>query len=95
LFPFGKDVVSPGESPIKVESKIFDVVLTGKLQIVQVDGRASAAACSEHDVQRFWSIGMHSPLVEPVLNGKEVGLESPWERACLEGGGGVVYDLVA
>jgi hypothetical protein len=45
LFPFGKDVVSPGESPIKVESKIFDVVLTGKLQIVQVDGRTSAAAC--------------------------------------------------
>jgi hypothetical protein len=39
--------VSPGESPIKVESKIFDVVLTGKLQIVQVDGRTSAAACSE------------------------------------------------
>jgi hypothetical protein len=40
-------VVSPGESPIKVESKIFDVVLTGKLQIVQVDGRTRAAACSE------------------------------------------------
>jgi hypothetical protein len=53
LFPFGKDVVSPGESPIKVESKIFDVVLTGKLQIVQVDGRASDAVCSERDVQRF------------------------------------------
>jgi hypothetical protein len=36
-----------------VESKIFDVVLTGKLQIVQVDGRTSAAACSERDVQKF------------------------------------------
>jgi hypothetical protein len=48
-------VVSPGESPIKVESKIlvFDVVLAGKLQIVQVDGRESAAACSECDVERF------------------------------------------
>jgi hypothetical protein len=45
------------------------------LQIVQVDGRARAAACSERDVQRFGGIGMHSPLVEPVLNGKEVGLE--------------------
>jgi hypothetical protein len=68
-------VVSPDESPIKVESKIFDVVLAGKLQIVQVDGRASATACSERDVQRLGGIGMHLPLVEPVLNGKEVGLE--------------------
>jgi hypothetical protein len=53
LFPFGEDVVSPGESPIKVVSKIFDVVLAGKLQIDQVDGRTCAAACSERDVQRF------------------------------------------
>jgi hypothetical protein len=51
------------------------VVLTGKLQTVQVDGRASATACSERDVQRFGGIGMQSPLEEPVLNGKEVGLE--------------------
>jgi hypothetical protein len=47
MFPFGEDVVLPGESPIKVESKIFDVVLAGKLQIVQVDRRASVTACSE------------------------------------------------
>jgi hypothetical protein len=47
----------------------------GKLQIVQVDGRARAAAFSKRDVQRLGGIGMYSPLVEPVLNGKEVGLE--------------------
>jgi hypothetical protein len=30
LLPFGKDVVSPGEPPIKVESKKLDVVFAGK-----------------------------------------------------------------
>jgi hypothetical protein len=48
LFPFGEDVVSPGESPIKVESKIFDVVLAGKLQIVQVDGRDKPSSFSSY-----------------------------------------------
>jgi hypothetical protein len=45
------------------------------LQIVQVDGKACAAACSERDMQRLGGIGMHSPLVDPVLKGKEEGLE--------------------
>jgi hypothetical protein len=51
------------------------MVLSGKLHIVQVDGRAQATTRSERDVYRLGGIGMHSPLVEPVLNGKEVGLE--------------------
>jgi hypothetical protein len=69
LFPVGEDVVSPGESPIKVVSKIFDVVLAGKLQIVQVDERASAAACNERDVQRFgdvWDTGGDYPCILPL-----------------------------
>jgi hypothetical protein len=51
------------------------MVLAGKLHIVQVDGRAHDAACSERDVYRLGGIGMHSPLVEPMLDGKEVGLD--------------------
>jgi hypothetical protein len=39
LFSFGEDVVAPGESPIKVEPKILNMVLSGKLDIVQLDGR--------------------------------------------------------
>jgi hypothetical protein len=50
LFSFGEDVVAPGEFPIKVEPKILNMVLAGKLDIVQLDGGTRTGACSKRDV---------------------------------------------
>jgi hypothetical protein len=50
LFSFGEDVVAPSESPIKVESKILNMILSGKLDIVQLDGGTRTGTCSKRDV---------------------------------------------
>jgi hypothetical protein len=50
LFSFGEDVVTPGESPIKVEPKILNMVLSGKLNSVQLDGGTCTGACSKRHV---------------------------------------------
>jgi hypothetical protein len=51
------------------------VVLAGKLYIVHMDGRARAAACGERYVDRFESVGLHSPFLEPELDCEKMGLE--------------------
>jgi hypothetical protein len=51
------------------------VILAGKLHIVHMDGRARATACSERYVDQFEGVGLYSPLLEPDLDCKEMGLE--------------------
>jgi hypothetical protein len=51
------------------------VVLTGKLHIVHMDGRARAAVCGERCVDRFEDVGLHSPFLEPDLDCEEMGLK--------------------
>jgi hypothetical protein len=51
------------------------MVLAGKLHIVHMDGRARAAACGEHYVDRFEGVGLHSPFLEPDLDCEEMGLK--------------------
>jgi hypothetical protein len=51
------------------------MVLTGKLHIVHMDGRARAAACGECYVDRFEGVDLHSPFLEPDLYFEEMGLK--------------------
>jgi hypothetical protein len=38
-------MLAPGESPVEVEPKVFDVVRLGELYVIEVDWRAGLSTC--------------------------------------------------
>jgi hypothetical protein len=49
------------------------MVFARKLHIVYTDERARAAACGKRYVDRFESVSLHSPFLEPDLDCEEMG----------------------
>jgi hypothetical protein len=67
-------VLVPGNSSVKVQPEILDIVL-GELHVVYMDRGARFSSCDEFDVDRLGSVSFYSPFFNPILDCKWVGLQ--------------------
>jgi hypothetical protein len=65
---FFKNVIVPGESPVKVQSEILDFFFLGVLHIVYKNRGARLFSCCDRNMDGLASVSFHSPFLKPVLD---------------------------